>query len=214
MPSNHLILRHPLLLLPSIFPSIRVFSNESALRIRWPEYWSFSFSIRPSNEHPGPISFRMDWLDFLAVQGTLKSLLQHHTSKASILWHSTFFIVQLSHPYMTTGKTIALTRLTFVGKVMSLLFNMLSRLVITFLSRSKHLLISWLQSPSAVILEPQKIKSAIVSTVSPSICHEVMGPDAMILVLSDHFYCQFISKMFFHIFCPCFFKCMRTYLYT
>ena len=146
MPSNHLILCHPLLLLPSIFPSIRVFSNESALRIRWPKYWSFSFSISPSNEHPGPISFSMDWLDLLAVQGTLKSLLQHHSSKALILWRSDFFIVQLSHPYMTTGKTIALTRRTFVGKVMSLLSNMLSRLVITFLPRSKHLLISWLQS--------------------------------------------------------------------
>ena len=156
MPSNHLILCHPLLLLPSIFPSIRVFSNESALCIRWPKYWSFSFNIRPSN--PGLISFRMDWLDLLAVQGTLKSLLQHHSSKASILWHSAFFTVQLSHPYMTTGKTIALTRRTFVGKVMSLLFNMLSRLVITFLPRSKHLLISWLQSPSAVILEPPKNK--------------------------------------------------------
>ena len=156
MPSNHLILCHPLLPLPSIFPSIRVFSNESGLRIRWPKYWSFSFSISPSNEHPGLISFRMDWLDFLAVQGALKSLLQHHSSKASILWCSAFFIIQLSHPYMTTGKTIALTRWTFVGKVMSLLFNMLSRLVIAFLSRSKRLLISWLQSPSAVILEPKK----------------------------------------------------------
>ena len=150
---------HPLLLLTSIFPSIRVFSNESALRIRWPKYWSFSFNISPSNEHPGLISFKMDWLDFLAVQGTLKSLLQHHSSKASVVWCSTFFMVQFSHPYMTTGKTIALTRWTFVGKVMSLLFNMLSRLVITFLPGSKHLLISWLQSPSAVILEPRKIKS-------------------------------------------------------
>ena len=177
MPSNHLILCHPLLLLPSIFPSIRVFSNESAFHIRWPKYWSFSFS--PSNEHLGLISFRMDWLDLLAVQGTLKSLLQHHSSKAPILRCSAFFIVQLSHPHMTTGKTIALTRQTFVGKIMSLLFNMLSRLVITFFPRSKRLLISWLQSPSAVILEPPKIKSA---TVSPSICHEVMGPDAMILV--------------------------------
>ena len=156
MPSNHLILCRPLLLLPSIFSSIRVFSNESALHIRWPKYWRFSFNINPSNEHPGLISFRMDWLDLLAVQGTLKSLLQHHSSKASILWHSDFFIVQLSHPYMTNGKTIALTRWTFVDKVMSLLFNMLSRLVITFLPRSKHLLISWLQSPSAVILEPKK----------------------------------------------------------
>ena len=157
MPSNHLILCHPLLLLPSIFPSIRVFSNESALHIRWPKYWSFSFNISPSNEHPGLISFRMDWLVLFAVQGTLKNLLQHHSSKVSILWRSAFFIVQLSHPYMTTGKIIALTRQTFVGKVMSLLFNMLSRLVITFLSRSKRLLISWLQSPSAVILEPRKI---------------------------------------------------------
>ena len=182
MPSNHLILCHPLLLLPSIFPSIRVFSNESALPIRWPKYWSFSFSISPSNEYSGLISFRMDWFDFLAVQGTLKSLLQHHSSKASILQCSAFFIVQLSHPYMTTGKTIALTRLTFVGKVMSLLFNMLSRLVIAFLPGSKRLLISWLQSPSAVILELKKIKSVTVSIVSPSICHEVMGPYAVILV--------------------------------
>ena len=142
-------------------------SNESNLYMRWPKFWSFSFSISPSNEHPGLISFRMDWLDLLAIQGTLKSLLQHHSSKASILWHSAFFTVQLSHPYMTTGKTIALTRRTFVGKIMSLLLNMLSRLVITFLSRSKHLLISWLQSPSAVILEPPKIKSDPVSTVSP-----------------------------------------------
>jgi len=156
MPSNHLILCHPLLLPPSIFPSIRVFSNETVLCIRWPKYWSFSFSISPSNEYSGLISLRMDWLDFLAVQGTLKSLLQHHSSKASILQRSVFFIVQLSHPYMTTGKTIALTRWTFVGKVMPLLFNMLSRLVIPFLLRSKHLLISWLQSPSAVILESKK----------------------------------------------------------
>ena len=154
MPSNHLILCHPLLLLPSIFPCIRVFSNESDLRISWPKYWSFSFSISPSSKYSGLFSFRMDWLDLLAVQGTLKSLLQHHSSKASTLWLSAFFIVQLSHPYMTTGKTIALTRHTFVGKVMSLLFNMLSRLVITFLPRSKRLLISWLQSPSAVILDP------------------------------------------------------------
>ena len=181
MPSNHFILCRPLLLLPSIPPSIRVFSNGSALPIRWSKYWSFSFSICPSNEHPGLI-FRMDWLDLLAVQGTLKSLLQHHSSKASILQHSALFTVQLSHPYMTTGKTIALTRWTFVGKVMSLLFNMLSRLVITSLPRSKRLLISWLQSPSAVILDPRKIKSDTVSTVSPSICHEVMGPDAMIFV--------------------------------
>ena len=182
MPSNHLILCRPLLLRPSIFPSIMVFSNESALHIRWPKYWSFSFNISLSNEHPGSISFRMDWLDLLAVQGTLKSLLQHHSSKASILWCLAFFIVQLSHPNMTTGKIIALIRQTFVGKVMSLFLNMLSRLVITFLPRSKRLLISWLKSPSAVILEPRKIKSATVSTVSPSICYEVMGPDAMILV--------------------------------
>ena len=155
MLSNHLILCHPLLFLPSIFPSIRVFSDESLLRIRWPKYWSFSFSIHPSNEYSGLISFRMDWLDLLAVQGTLKSLLQHHSSKALILRCSVFFIVQLSYPYMTTGKTIALTRQTFVGKVMSLLFNVLSRLVIAFLPRSKCLLISWLQSPSAVILEPK-----------------------------------------------------------
>ena len=154
MPSSHLILCHPLLLPPSIFPSIRVFSNESVLHIRWPKYWSFSFSISPSNEYPGLISFRMDWLDLLAVQGTLKSLLKHHSSKASLLWHSAFFIVHLSYPYMSTGKTTALTRWIFVGKVMSLLFNKLSRLVIAFLPRSKHLLISWLHSPSAVILEP------------------------------------------------------------
>ena len=158
MPSSHLILCRPLLLLPPIPPSIRVFSNESALHMRWPKYWSFSFSISPSNEHPRLISFRMDWLALLAVEGTLKSLLQHHSSKASILWLSAFFTVQLSHPYMTTGKTIALTRRTFVGKVMSLLLNMLSRLVITFLPRSKRLLISWLQPPSAVILEPRKNK--------------------------------------------------------
>ena len=159
MPSNHLILCHPLLLLPSIFPSIRVFSNESALHIRWSKYWSFSFNISPSNEHPELISLRIDWLDLLAVQGTLKSLLQHHSSKTSILQCSAFFIVQLSHPYMTTGKTIALTRQTFVDKVISPLFNMLSRLVITFLPRSKCVLISWLQLPSTVILEPPKIKS-------------------------------------------------------
>ena len=170
MPSSHLILCHPLLLLPTIPPSIRVFSNESTLRMRWSKYWSFSFSISPSNEYSGLISFRMDWLDLPAVQGTLKSLLQHHNPKPSILRLSAFFIVQLSHPSMTTGKTIALTRWTFVGKVMSLLFNMLSRLVIAFLPRSKHLLISWLQSPSAVILEPPKIKFLSVSTVSPSIC--------------------------------------------
>ena len=171
MPSNHLILCCPLLFLPSVFPSIRVFWNESVLHISWPKYWSFSFSISPSNEHPGLTYFRRDWLNLLAVQGTLKSLLQHHSLKASILRCSAFFIVQLSHPYMTTGKTIALTRRTFVNKVMSLLFNMLSRLVITFLPRSKHLLTSWLQSTSAVILELRKIKSATVSTVSPSICH-------------------------------------------
>ena len=182
MPSSHLILCHPLLLPPSIFPSIKVFSNESALRMRWPKDWSFSFSISPSDEHSGLISFRMGWLDLLAVQGTLKSLLQHHSSKPSILWHSAFFIVQLSHLYMITGKTIALTRWNFVGKIMSLLFNMLSRLVITFLPKSKCLLILSLRSPSAMILEPRKIKSVTVSAVSPSICHEVMGPDAMILV--------------------------------
>ena len=172
----------PLLLLPSIFPSIRVFSNESAFRIRWLKYWSFSFNISPSNEHSGLISFRMDWMDILAVQGTLKSLLQHHSSKALILRRSPFFTVQLSHPYMTTGKTIALTRQTFVGKVMSLLFNTLSRLAITTLPRSKRLLISWLQSPFAMTLEPWEIESVTVYTVSPSICHEMMGPDAMIFV--------------------------------
>ena len=182
MLSGHLILCCPLLLLPPIPPRIRVFFNQSTLHMRWPKYWSFSFSISPSSEHPGLISFRMDWLDLLAVPGTLKSLLQHHTSKASILRHSAFFTVQLSHPYMTTVETVALTRWTFVGKVVSLLFNMLSRLVITFLPSSKRLLISWLQSPSAVILEPPKIKSDTVSTVSPSICHQVMGPDAMISV--------------------------------
>ena len=169
MPSNHLIRCRPLLLLPSTFPSNRVFSNESVLHIRWPKYWSFSFNISPSNEHPGLISFRIDWLDLLAVQGTLKSLLQHHNSKASSLLCSAFFIVQLSYPYMTSEKTIALTRQMFVGKIMSLLFNMLSSLVIVFPPRSERLLISWLQSPSAVILEPQKIKSATDSTVSPSI---------------------------------------------
>ena len=177
MPSNQLILCHPLLLSPPIFPSIRVFSNESPIHIRLPKYQNFSFNISPSNEHPGLISFRMDWLDLLAIQGTLKSLLQHHISKASILWRSAFFRVQLSHPYMTTGKTIALTTWTIFGKVMFLLFNMLSRLVITLLPRSKHLSISWLQSPSAVILEPPKTKS---TTASPSICHEVMELDAMI----------------------------------
>ena len=164
MPSNCLILCHPLLLLSSIFPCIKVFSNESALCIRWPKYWCISFSISPSNEHPGLISFSMEWLDLFAVKGTLKSHLQHHSSKASILWRSAFFIVQLSHPYMTTGKTIALTRWTFVDKIMSLLFNMLFSLVIIFLPRSKkHLLISWLQSPSAVILEPKNIQSVTVN---------------------------------------------------
>ena len=169
MPSTYLILCRPLLLLTSIFPNIRVFPNESALHIRWPKYWSFSFNISPSNEHPGPISLRMDWLDLLAIQGTLKSLLQHPNSKASILLHSALFIVQLSHPYMTTGKTITLTRQTLVGKVMSLLCNMLSRLIVAFLPRSKRLLISWLQSPSAVIVEPKKIKALTVPMVSPGI---------------------------------------------
>ena len=189
MPSSRLILHRPLLLLPPIPPSISVFSNESTLHMRWPKYWSFSFSIIPSKEYSGLISFRMDWLDLLAVHGTLKNLLQHHSSKASILRRSAFFTVQLLHPYMTTGKTIALTRRTFVGKVISLLLNMLSRSVVTFLPRSKCLLISWLQSPSAVILEPQKIKS---DTVSPCISHEVMGPDAMILV----FWCWVLSQVF------------------
>ena len=181
MPSNHLILCHPLVLLPSVFPSIRVFFDESVLLIRCPKYCRFSFSISPSNKFSGLISFTVDWLDLLAVQGTLKSLLQHHTSKASILQRSAFFMVQRSHPYMTTGKLIALTRQNFVDEVICLLFNMLSRLVIAFLPRSKCLLISWLQSPSAVILEAKKIKSVTVSTVSPSICHEVMEPDAVIL---------------------------------
>ena len=179
MPPSHFILCRPLLFLPPNPPSIRVFFNESTFHMRWPKYWSFNYSIIPSKEHPGLISFRMDWLDLLAVQGTLKSLLQHHRSKAAVLQCSAFFTVQLSHPYMATGKTIALTRRTFVGKVMSLLFNMLSGLVITFIPRSKRLFISRLQSPSAVILEPRKIKSA---TVSPSISHEVMGPDAMIFI--------------------------------
>ena len=181
MPFNHLILCNLHLLLPSVFPSITVFSNESALCFRWPKYWSFSFSISLSNEYSELISFRIDWLECLAVQGTLKSLLQHNSSKPSVLQHSAFFIVQVSHPYMTTGKTMAITRWTFVGKVMSLLLNMLSRLVITYPPRSKHLLISWLQSPSAVILEPPKIKSVTVFIVS-CICHEVMRTDAMILV--------------------------------
>jgi len=171
MPTSHLILCWLFLLPPSNFPSIGVFSNESVLHIGWPKYWSFSFNISPSNEYSGLISFRMDWLDLLAVQGSLKSLLQHHSSKASILQCSAFFTLQLSHPYMTTGKTIALTRWTFVGKDMSLLFNMLSKLVITFLLRSKRLLIAWLQSPSTVIFEPPKIKSITVFTVSPSISH-------------------------------------------
>ena len=182
IPSNHLILCQPLLLPPSIFPSNRVFSNESVLSIRWPKDWSFSFIINPSNEYSGLISFRIDWLDLLAGQGTLKSLFQHHRSKVSILQCSAFFMVQLSHPYMTIGKTIALTRWSFLGKVMSLLFSMLSRFVIPFLPRSERLLISWLQSPSGVILEPPKIKSVTVSIVSPSLCHEVMGLDAMIFV--------------------------------
>ena len=181
MPSNHLILWHPLLFLPSIFSSIRVFSNESALHIRWPKYWSFSFTISPSNEYSGLISFRMDWLDLLAVQGTLKSSPTPQFKSINSSEHS-FFIVQLSHPYMTTGKTIALTRWTFVSKVMSLLFNTLSRFDIAFLPVSKCLLISWLQSPFEVILEPKKIKFVIIFIVSPSICHEVMGPDAMIFV--------------------------------
>ena len=182
MPSNNLILCRPLLLLSSVFPSIRVFSNESVLRIRWPKYWSFSFSISPSNEYSGLISFRMDWFDLLEVQGTLKSLLQHHSSKASILWCSAFLMVHLSHTYMTTGKTIALTRQTFFGKIMSLLFNMLSQLVITFLLRSKSLLISWLQSPSTVLLKTKKLKSVTVPIVSPSMYHEVMGSNVIIFV--------------------------------
>ena len=180
MPSNHLTLCHPLLFLPSIFPSISVFSSESVLHIRWPEYWSFSISS--FNEYSGLISFTMDWFDLFAPQGTLKSLLLHHSSKASILWCSAFFMVQLSHPYMNTGKTIALTRRTFVGKVMSLLFNALSRFVIAFLPRSKHLLILWLKLLSIVISEPPKIKSVTVSTFSQSICHEVMELDAMIFI--------------------------------
>ena len=183
MPSNHRILCHPLLLLPSIFPSIRVFSNESALCIRWPKCWNYSFNISPSNEHSGLISCRMDWLDLLAVQETLKSLLQHHSSEASILWCSAFFIVQLSHPHMTTGKPIALTRWTFVGKVMSLLLNMLYRLVINFLPWSKHFLISLLSVTICSDFGAQKVKSDTVSTVFPSISHKVMEPDAMTLVL-------------------------------
>ena len=182
MQSNHLILCHSPLFLPAIFPSIRVFASESGLSNRWPKYWSCSFKISPSNEHSGLISFRMDWLDLLAVQGTLNSLFQHHSLKAPVLWHSAFLIVQLSHPYVTTGKTRALTSRTYVDKIMSLFSNMLLKLVISFLPRSKCLFFSWLQSPSAVILELRNIKSATVSTVSPSICHEVIGPDAMILV--------------------------------
>ena len=183
MPSNHLILCHPLLLLPSIFPSIRVFSNESVLHIRWPKYWSFSFSISPSNEYSGLISFRIDCFDLLVVQGPFKSLLQHHSSKSLVLQHSAFFIVQLSHPYTTIGKTIALTRWTFVGKVMTLLFNRLSKLVIAFLPRSKHILISWLQSPTAVIWGPKQWSLSLF----PLFPHQfamnwLMGPDAMIFV--------------------------------
>ena len=182
IPSNHLVLCHPLLLLPSVFPSVRVFSNKLALHIRWPKYWGFSFSISPSNEYSGLISFRIDWFDLLAVQGTLSSLLQYHSSKASILQCSAFFMAQLLHPYMITGETIALTRWTFVGKVISLLFNALSTFVIAFLPKSNHLLISWLQSPSTAVLEPKEIKSLTVSIVSPSICHEMLGPDAMIFI--------------------------------
>ena len=182
IPSNHLVLCHPLLLLPSVFPSVRVFSNKLALHIRWPKYWGFSFSISPSNEYSGLISFRIDWFDLLAVQGTLSSLLQHHSSKASILQCSAFFMAQRLHPYMITGKTIALTRWTFVGKVISLLFNALSTFVIAFLPKRNHLLISWLQSPSTAVLEPKEIKSLTVSIVSPSICHEMLGPDAMIFI--------------------------------
>jgi len=187
MPSKHLILCCPLLILPSIFPSIKIFSNKLTFHIRCPKYWSFGIS--PSNEYSELISFRIDWFD-LAVQGTLKNLLQHHSSKAPILWHSAFFMVQLSHPYMTIGKIIALTRRTFVGKVMSLLFNRLSRFVIAFLPRSRHLLISWLQSLSAVILQPKK-KSVTVSTLFPSICHEVMEPDAILV-----FECSVVSQLF------------------
>ena len=182
MPSNHLTLCCPLLLLPSIFPSIKVFSNKSTLQIRWPKYWSFSFNISPSSKYSGLISLRIYWLDLLAVQGTLKNLLQHHNRKTLFLQRAAFFMVQLSHQYMTTRKTIALTRQNFVGKVMSLLLNMLSRFIIAFLPRSKFLLIPWLQSLSSVILESKKIKSVSVSIVSPSICHEVMEPDAIIFV--------------------------------
>ena len=182
MPSNHLIFCHPLLLPPSISPSIRVFSYELVLHIRWPKDWSFSFRISPSTEYSGLISYRMDWLELLEVQGILETLLQHHSSKASVIRCSAFFVVKLSYPYMSAGKTVALTRWNFVGKVMSLLFNMLSRLVITFLPKTKRLLTSWLQSPSAVILEPTKIKSLTVSAVAESVCHEVMGLDAMIFI--------------------------------
>ena len=198
MPSNHLILWHPCLLLPSIFLSITVFSNKSVLHIRWPKYWSFSFSISPSNESSGLISFRIDWVALHAVQGTLKSLLQHHSSKESILWRSAFFMVQLLHPYMTTGKTITLTGWTYVGKVMSLFFNMLSRWVIAFLPRSEYLLISWLQSLSAVILEPRKIKCHCFYCF-PSICHEVMGPDAMIFIF---WMLSFNIFTFYHFYSP------------
>ena len=194
---NHLSLCCPLLFLPANFPSIRIFSNESPLWIRWPKYWSFSFSIRLSNEYSGLISFRIDWFDILSVQRPLKSLLQHHSSKASILLCLTFFMVQLSHPYMTTGKTIALTRWTRVSKVMSLLFNILSRFVIAFLTRSKRLLVSWLQSPSAGILEPNKIVCHCFHCY-PSICHEVMGPDAMILV----FWRWVLSQLFHSLLSP------------
>ena len=197
MPSNHLILCFPLFLLPSIFPRIRVFSNESVLCIRWPKYWSFSFSISPSKGYSGLISFRIDCFDLLIVQGTLKSFLQHHSSKASILLHSAFFIVQLLQPYMITGKTIALTRQTFIGKVMCLLFNMLSRLVTAFLPKSKCLLVSWLLSPSAVILEPKKIKSVPVSIVSPSICHEVMELEAVIFVFQMFSFVSFCFSFIF-----------------
>ena len=195
MSSNNLILHHPFLLLPSIFPSIRVYSNRSGLCIKWPKYWNFSFSISPFNEYSGLISFRMDWMDLLAVQGTLKSLLQDHSSKASILQHSAFFIVQLSHPHITTGKAITLTRWAFVGKVMYLLYNMLSGLVIAALPRRKCLLISWQLSPSAVILELKKRKSVTLSIISPSICHEVIRLDVMILV-----FLMLSFKLTFH--CP------------
>ena len=200
MPSNHLILCHSLLLLlPSIFSSISIFSNESAPRIRRPKYWSFSFSISPPKEYSGLISFKIDWFDLLAVQRTLKSLLQHHSSKASIVLRSAFFIVQLSYPYMTTGKTIVLTKWTFVGKVISLLFNMLFRFVIAFLPRSKCFSILWLQSPSTVILEPKKIKYVTVSIFSPSSFHEVMGLDAMILGFWMLFQASFFTLLFhFH----------------